>query len=327
MKVSIITRRAVVALAAVTAVAAVGACGSTDDGSSDDASGSVQVQTANGPVTIDGTPHKIVTIGSQWTETVIALGEQPVAYYDAVKATTQARAPWLEGKVGDGREIDVKKDIVTQIADLDPDVIFTQGSTTDAATLKKLQDTGIPVIAAVGKGQVDSWQDLLTAAGTALRKEDEAAAVKTSIDEKIAAIKADNPGLAGKTYSFAAFQTPTMITLLADDNDGAAALFGELGLRFPQAQVDRAKAEGASRFQVSPENVQILDSDLLVIAAVSDELKNTLQNLPSYKSLTSVRNGAVAWMSYVDIFGLNTPSALSVPALLDKLTPAIAAVK
>lgn len=92
MKVSIITRRAVVALAAVTAVAAVGACGSTDDGSSDDASGSVQVQTANGPVTIDGTPHKIVTIGSQWTETVIALGEQPVAYYDAVKATTGAGA-------------------------------------------------------------------------------------------------------------------------------------------------------------------------------------------------------------------------------------------
>lgn len=102
-------------------------------------------------------------------------------------------------------------------------MIFTQGSTTDAATLK-LQDTGIPVIAAVGKGQVDSWQDLLTAAGTALRKESEATAVKTSIDEKIAAIKADNPGLAGKTYSFAAFQTPTMITLLADDNDGAAAV-------------------------------------------------------------------------------------------------------
>ncbi|QRY64392.1 ABC transporter substrate-binding protein [Gordonia sp. PDNC005] len=327
MKVSITTRRVLAAFATATAVVAISACGSTDDGGSEGASGSVQVQTANGPVTINGTPEKIVTIGSQWTETVVALGQQPVAYYDAVKATTGTVAPWLAGKVGDGREIDIKKDIVTQIADLDPDVIFTQGSITDAPTLKKLQDTGVPVIAAVGKQQVDSWQDLLAAAGTALGRTDEAAEVKTSIDDKIASIKSANPKLAGKTYSFAAFQSPTMITLLADNNDGAAALFTELGLSFPQAQLDRAKAEGTPRFQVSPENVQILDSDLLVIAAVSDELKNTLQNLPSYKSLNSVRNGAVAWTSYVDIFGLNTPSALSIPALLDKLSPAFAAVK
>lgn len=327
MKVSITTRRIIATIAAATAVIAVSACGSTDDSSSGTDSGSVEVQTANGPVSIDGTPTKIVTIGSQWTETVVALGEQPVAYYDVVKATTGEIAPWLADKVGDGREIDIKKDIVTQIADLDPDVIFAQGSTTDAATLKKLQDTGVPVIAGIGKQQVDSWQDLLKAAGTVLRKDGEATKIETSINDQIASIKKDNPNLAGKTYSFAAFQSPTMITLLADNNDGAASLFNELGLSFPQAQLDRAKAEGVPRFQVSPENVQILDSDLLVIAATTDELKTTLQNLPSYKSLTSVKNGAVAWMAYVDIFGLNTPSALSIPALLDTLTPAFAAVK
>lgn len=321
----------VAAFLAVTALT-VAACGSGDGGdtttdASASSAGPVTIETAAGPVTLDAPPKRIVAVGSQWGETMIALGVTPVGYYDSVKVSTKQRAGWLEGKVEDSKELDPSKDLLTQIADLNPDLILAETSwTVDAAQLKKLKDTGIPVIGNLSKDNVDSWQSLLEAGGKILGKEQEAADIKASIDQQVADIKAANPGLDGKTYTFCAFQTPTQITVLADETDGAANLFYSLGLSFPQKQLDEAKKAGTPRFPASTENIQILDSDLLIISTTNDELKAKLPTLPGYDTLTSVKNDGIIHMEYPDVFGLNTPSALSVPFVLEKITPALEAV-
>lgn len=319
------SRRGLLALLAIVTLG-VGAC-STDGGDAkNDSSRSVTVETADGPVTIKGTPSRIVTLGSPWTETVISLGVQPLAGFDAVKASTKTQAPWLEGKMGDVKEVDPSSDLLTQIANLDPDVIFLDSSNPMfAPQAEKIKQSGVPVIGHLTAKQVDPWQDLLSTAGKVLDKESKATEIADSIDTKIADMQKANPALKGKTYTFSAMQGPTQITVLADDNDGAAQLFNSLGLHFPEAQTAQAKKEGTSRFQISPENVSLLNSDLLVMAAANDELKRKLEGLPGFSDLTSVKSGAVAWMSFPEIFGLNTPSALSMPFLLDKLTPALAA--
>lgn len=85
------SRRLLAALTAA-AVLIVTACGSTDDETDGSSVGPVTVQTAVGPVTVDAKPERVVAIGSQWTDTVLALGVTPVVFYVGANAAIKVRA-------------------------------------------------------------------------------------------------------------------------------------------------------------------------------------------------------------------------------------------
>ena len=52
-----------------------------------------------------------------------------------------------------------------------------------------------------------------------------------------------------------------------------------------------------------------------------------LKDLPSWNDLPSTRAGAAAVLDYPTIAGLNVPTPLSIPAALDKVTPALRALR
>ncbi|KQS00283.1 hypothetical protein ASG12_04965 [Williamsia sp. Leaf354] len=301
------------------------ACSAPEE--NDDASGSVApvtINTSAGSVTIDSIPKRIVAIGDQWTDAVAAFGVTPAAYGTTAQMQGGAVSPWVKDKLGSAKQINLSGDRVSQIAAADPDLILLPGFGVESAEIDKLKAIA-PTIPSITGAQIDPWQDQITLLGTILRQKDKATEIIDGVQGQVAALKKANPGLAGKTFTFAYLYSADQIQVFGDPKDGAATLFADLGLTIPQRLQTVAAQQKLPRFPISTENIPELNSDLLVIAASSPQLAGTLKDLPGYGQLDSVKRNAVAQLDLTAITALNLPSALSIPYALDKLKPALSA--
>ena len=290
----------------------------------ENAGGPIQVNTAQGPVTVEGKPKRIVTLGAQWIDTALAFGVKPVAYLDNIQLLTGSPSPWTADKLDGSTALD-PENLVAEIAKADPDLILAEGymPTSQPENFKKIKDIA-PTIPGVSGKQVDPWQDLVKLMGTLLRDDAKAQKITDDVNGKIADLKKSLPGLAGKTYAMAYMYSADQIQVMADPNDGAAYLFNELGMKVAPKLLSQFQKTKNPRFPISTENIPMLDADVLIITANTPALKKALAKLPGYSDLKSVRSGAVANMSLADISGINQPTPLAIPYLLDKLEPAFA---
>ncbi|WP_139026098.1 ABC transporter substrate-binding protein [Gordonia neofelifaecis] len=317
------TTKTVLALVAglLAVVLAVSACSAPEEEQS--AGGPIQVNTAQGPVTINGTPKRIVTLGAQWIDTALAFGVKPVAYLDNIQILTGSPSPWTKDQLDGSTALD-PENLVAQIAKAEPDLILAEGympksQPENFAKISKIA----PTIPGVTGQQVDPWQDLVSLMGTLLREDGKAKEITAGVNKQIADVKQELPGLAGKTYAMAYMYSTDQIQVMADPNDGAAYLFNELGMKIAPKLLAQYEKTKNPRFPISTENVPMLEGDLLAVTANSPALKDALHKLPGYSSLTSVQNGAVSELSVADISGLNQPTPLSIPYLLDEMKPAL----
>lgn len=322
-------RRRVFRRLAFTALAAsitlgLAACGG---GSADDQAGSgepVTIDHALGQTTVEGVPTRVVALGTQWADASQVLGVTPVGYIDLIGMTTGNQpAPWEPAELSQATKISPQGDIVEQVAALNPDLILAPGFGADKTTFDKLNQLA-PTIPSLTKAQIEKWQDQVNVLGRIYHKEDRAQQVISDIEGKIDAIKDANPGIVGKTFLTSYLASPTQLMVLADPKDGASALFTELGMVLPQKLVDEAGPSGG-RIPLSPERIGDLNSDMMV-ATAAPGMDATFQALPGYNDLPSARNGTLAYLDIVSGTGLNMPTALSLPYVLEKLEPALVKV-
>ncbi len=316
------TAKTLVALIAglLAVILAVSAC--SPPAEEEAAGGPIQVNTAQGPVTIKGTPKRIVALGAQWIDTALAFGVQPVAYLDNIQILTGAPSPWTADKL-DGATALNPENLVADIAKAEPDLILAEGymPTSQPADFAKIAKIA-PTIPGVTGKQVDPWQDLVALLGTLLRQDGKAKQITDGVNTQIADFKKELPGLAGKTYAMAYMFSTDQIQVMADPADGAAYLFNELGMKVAPKLLAEFEKTKNPRFPISVENVPMLDADVLIVTANTPALQRALHALPGYSNLRSVQNGAVADLSVADISGLNQPTPLAIPYLLGKLKPA-----
>ncbi|GAB90326.1 ABC transporter substrate-binding protein [Gordonia rhizosphera] len=318
------TRRRLSLLIAVFAVllTALTACSAPDE--STEAGGApIQVNTSKGSVTITGVPKRIVALGAQWIDVALAFGVTPVAYLDNIAVLTGDPAPWARDQLADSTALSTD-DTVAQIAKAEPDLILATGYMAEGqpdlyANVSKLAPT-IPGI--TGK-QIDPWEDMVSFLGTVLRQPEKATEITDAVNAKIDAAQQNLPGLEGKTYTMAYMYSGDQIQVLGDPEDGATNLFTSLGMSIAPTLVSEYEKNGQPRFPISTENVPLLNSDMLVVTANTEQLMSTLAALPGYQALSSVRGDAVSQMSVAEIGGLNEPTPLSIPYLLDKIYPAL----
>ncbi|NLG46795.1 ABC transporter substrate-binding protein [Gordonia sp. (in: high G+C Gram-positive bacteria)] len=284
--------------------------------------GPIQVNTPQGAVTVNGKPQRIVTLGAQWIDTALAFGVKPVAYLDNIQILTGSPSPWTADQLGDSTALN-PENLVAEIAKADPDLILAEGymPTSQPENFKKIREIA-PTIPGVTGKQVDPWQDLVKLMGTLLRDDAKAKEITDSVNGDIAEFKKALPGLAGKTYAMAYMYSADQIQVMADPNDGAAYLFNELGMKIAPKLLAQFQKSKNPRFPISTENIPMLDADVLIVTANTPALKKSLEKLPGYATLRSVENGAVANLSLADISGLNQPTPLAIPYLLDTLKPA-----
>lgn len=303
------------------------ACGDADttstsdpDPDADDAA-AVTVEHALGSTTVSERPERIVTLNVQWTDAVLALGEVPVGYVLDSASGESDLYPWQQGLLEESERIETAGAVpFEQIAALEPDLILTTFLVTEEADFDRLEAIA-PTIGLLGDLQVDPWQDQVEVLAELLGAPERGADVIAEVEDGIADVAAALPELEGKTYVAANWVEGDGIYVIADPDDGASRLFYGLGMEI-DPDILALDTEAVGRIQLSEEQVGLLDADLVGILTNGSDPSS----LPGWDQLTAVRQGSLVDFEFGDVVGLNTPTPLSVPYVVDLLRPALEVV-
>ena len=251
----------------------------------------ITVEHAFGTTTIDARPIRVATIGLQWTDVLLALGDSPLVYVADPMAGPGDIYPWQRGRLDGATALAISAagDIpYEQLAALDPDLILVTFLATDQAVYDRLNAIA-PTIGPLGERQVDRWQDMIEVAGRILGEPARATDVVSEVDAVMAEAAAAYPGLEDKTFALANFVPGDSIYVVADEEDGSSVFFQALGMQLDPDVL--AAADGVSgRANISLEQVDLLDGDLLVIFS-NDADPSTLVGYDQLGAVTPRRLG------------------------------------
>lgn len=314
----------------LTTASALVACssGAADDAGTD--ARTLTIDTLAGPTQITGTPERIVAFGQQWVDALLEFDVQPVGYVSAgSNGDERGLYPWQSAVSSDAEMLDpaavgqMDGAVPTeQIAALQPDLILVSGiaSIEPYAGLADFAPTILPK-----SDRVETWESQIETLGLVLDREDDARRI---IDEGHAVtddIKKDYPGLDGKTAVLSQFVFDSQqLAVVADPEDGAAQVFGSIGLSVPQSLVDSPDISHG-RIVLSPERLDVLTADLVVMLP-NGGTREDLEKLPGFSTLPAAAGGGVAVVDYATVVGFNTPSKASVEHSLNKIRPQLEAV-
>lgn len=291
------------------------------DNESDEASSEpVEIDHIFGTTTVDEEPERIVSLGTQWTDVLLAMGTPPVGYVDDTLGADRGLFAWQADLMPEESTSFTATDGIPfeKIAALQPDLIVATHYVTEQVDYDTLSDIAPTIPPLNGAELVDPWQELTEVAGHVLREEDAAEQIMADYEEMVTDAAQEFPNLEGKTYSFANY-LPDAIWVVANPTDGATQFFGELGLEIAPDLLELAGDGG--RAQISHEQAGLLDSDLILM------LTNDLDpsDLPGFDQLPAVKSGAFVETSFDEAVALNTPSPISLRHVLDVIRPALEA--
>lgn len=310
--------RLVTALFGTLLIAGLAACGSddsaTESGDAQTLAAPVTVEHKFGETTIDAIPKRIVTIDLQWTDVMLAMGVEPVGYtVDALMP--DEKVPWQKAPAG-AKALPLTDGVpVEQILALDPDLVLGSYSIADEETYKLLADR-VPTVAGPQDTQVMAWQDMVRLAGKFLNEPSRAEQVIASVDDEVAAVAGEYPALKGRTFALAQYVVGDSMYIVADEKDGSSVFFQQLGMALYPPVVAEGRKTGEARVNVSTERADLLQADLLAFLVNGGD-ESDLSDIPGFDQLP----GTVAVLDYPTVVGLNTPTPLSIPYALEKLTP------
>jgi iron complex transport system substrate-binding protein len=316
-----VRRVAVLALTAAV-LGGLAACGGSDDteeaaaSSSADGVWPVSIENEFGTTEIPAEPERVVTVGFNDQDFVLALGVTPVGVRENLGEYDADERPWAQEQIDGaefptvgGQEIDVEA-----VAALEPDLIVGVYSFMDQATYDQL--SGIAPTLAQTADHADGatpWQQQTLLTGQALGKDDEAEQLVDDVEGQFAQAVSDNPSFAGKTLAVDLTGVGSGHYALGRD-DLRTQFFTDLGFTVPDTSTD-----------VSQERLDLLDADVLAVNGYTeaDAAADTL-----FSGLDVVSEGRTVLLgSYAGAVSaaLGYGSPLSLPYLLEEVVPALAA--
>lgn len=315
-------RLAILAAAAVTALALSG-CATTNDAAdgpaTETASGAFPVSVAHafGETEIDAAPERVVTLGWGSTDAAIALGVVPVGMEaQSYGGDENGVLPWVAEALDEqGAETPaiipstVEEPAYEQIAEQAPDLILAVYSGITEEQYDLLSEIA-PTVAYPDAPWATPWTEVVTTVGTALGKTAEA---DTVLDE-IAGITAEqaeaHPELAGKTVAAVADSGGKFYVYKAADS--RVDFLFDLGLVDAPAVEELATGDSSFYYELSYEELDKLDSDILVSYSDTQEAADTFLNSSYAQTIPAVANGAVASVVGTELIAaVSPPSALS----------------
>lgn len=271
-------------------LATVAACGSsTDDTATPAASGSataafpVTIEHKFGSTTIPTKPERIVTVGWNDQDFVLALGEVPVSTREWF--TEYPTYPWVAAKLG-GKKLPTFSAEINYEAILKqkPDLILAIYETINKETYEKLSQIAPTVVqSSAYPDEQTPWDVQTLTTGKALGKPAEAQALVDKVNAKIDEAKKANPQFAGKVL-VEDYGPEKGQHWLVPAKDPRRALFDALGFSAQTASAD-----------VSEERLDLLDRDVLFVngATKADMLKS-----PVFGKLKVVQEDRTIYTSF-----------------------------
>lgn len=166
-----------------------------------------------------------------------------------------------------------------------------------------------------------TWQEHVQVVGKALGKEEEAEKAIVDTEDGIAEVKADHPALDAKTYTLSMGNTPAKIFTIASEDDFAAKLMSELGMSLAPTVTDIKTVSGSPTGELSFEQLDKLDADLVIIAFTTPDLKKAFESSALVKNMSAVTNDNYQVTDTETVSQLRSPSVLGIPWALDNLEP------
>ena len=330
------SRRLIVTLAAASILAlTLSGCTAAADDAADPAadtaaSGSfpVTIEHAFGETTIDQQPNRVVTWGWGSADDAIALGVTPVAMpFQSYAGDENGVLPWIKEAL-EGEEMpvilpDTQEPPYEDIAAAAPDVILAAYSGITEQEYDLLSEIA-PVVAYPGDAWATPWRDLIEITGTALGKTDEASALLASIDTEIADQAAAHPEFAGKTIALTSDSTGSFYVYKKEDPRVDFTL--DLGFVSAPAVDELATDEASFYYTLSYEQLDQLDSDLLVNFGTTQQESDAFLDASYAQAMPQVQAGAVASpVGAAFISSVSPPTGLSLTWGLDDYVALLAA--
>lgn len=320
-------------LALLLGAAVLGGCGSRDGGSSGSGGGGegdfpITIDHALGSTTIESAPQRVATWGPSGQDIAIALGVNPVAMpVINYGGDDEGVLPWVREALGDddvpalipnaaGEEIPYEA-----IAEAQPDLILAvySGITQEEyATLSAIA----PTVAYPDAPWSTPWQEQTRVTGQALGRVAEAEQLIATTEEYLATRTDQFPELDGTTFAYGAENAGQLALYTSDDV--RVKLLTDLGMTVAP-YVDANAVGGAVYYDVSPELVGDIESDVFIAWFGDQAAADTFTANPAYAQIPAVAAGAFAPIvgeSYVA--ASSAPSVLSIPWMLDDYLPQLA---
>jgi iron complex transport system substrate-binding protein len=274
-----------------------------------------------GTATIPAQPQRVIALANGDVDAAVALGVTPVAMAKDPD-TANGLYPWLNGKLDPAKVtmIDTSTGVpLEQIATLHPDLILATNALDIATSYADLSKIA-PTVTRPEKTFDQTWQQNTALVAKALGRSGAVAGVTKSVDDAIAATKAKYPKLNGATFSAAWVAAADQILIIKDKSDQAVRFMNQLGMRVVPAVAN------ASSGTLSPENLGLLNADLVIVTYNDDSLRSTFSHSALFTSIPAVKAGRYLPISLDTITELRSPTAAGIPWLLDQLAPGLAKV-
>ncbi len=281
-----------------------------------------------GETVLSSVPEKVVSVGFGDHETMLALGVVPVAVRDWFGDMPYATGPWVSEKVRD--RLNEAKPVMLSRSELDfeaiaalaPDVIagITSGITQEEYdTLSQIAPTIVQPGEYAEYGT--PWQVETRLLGQLLGKTEEAEQLISEIHNRIDGIRARHPEFVGAStaVAFVYLNQPGAYTSQVP----SSRLVQQLGFVIPPEYDEMAGDKHYISF--SEERLDLLDIDVIIWRATSDEALQGIRDLPLRDTMPTSVEGRELFMGKIYARAFSHASIPSINFLLDILEPGLAA--
>ncbi|MGA9277331.1 iron-siderophore ABC transporter substrate-binding protein [Ilumatobacter sp.] len=285
----------------------------------------VTIEHKFGSTTIDAEPTRVVSVGFNEHDFLLALGVVPVGLRDWYGEQPNSVWPWAQDELGDATPEVIAADALNfeQIAALEPDLIVGVWS--------GMTDQDYELLAAIAPTVAQSdtyddfgtpWQEQTEILGRAIGQSDRADEVVADLEGRFEAARDAHPEWDGQTASvaFVTEQGPGAYT----SQDTRSRIMVDLGFEIPD--VNDSGGDGSFYLELSPEDITPLDVDALVWVAGSQEaIDGILEQLPTRSALDAVAEGREVFADIELSGAFSHGSPLSLEYVLNRLVPELEA--
>ncbi len=287
----------------------------------------VTIEHAFGETVVPTEPTRIVVAGYTEQDTVLALGVIPVGVTEWYGEQPYATWPWAQAALGDAQPEVLSNDDgfeTEKIAALEPDLIIATNAGLTADTYDTLSDIA-PTLAQsdASTAYFEPWDVQAEKIGRALGQKTQVDALIDGVNQKFADAAAAHPEFAGKKAIFLqnAFYEGKAIAY----QDGLSTDFlTKLGFAIPDDIDAYVPADGSAQASIPLENLSVLNvADVLIWGTEGPGDRTQLEKEAVYNALEPVQDGNLVFTDGVTAGAIYFTSVLSLPYVIDKLTPAL----
>lgn len=281
----------------------------------------VTIEHALGTTTIEEPPERIVTLSFE-EDVLSQIGIDTVGHAESYVEPGEPY-PWQEGEVDleDSTAVTSVPNgeaLVERIAALDPDLILATNYFPLPESYEKLSAVAPTVGYEVGWGEA-SWQATAELIGRAVGRTAQVAERIAEVQQGVADVVAEYPGLEGKTYAGAYYHASGQFAANVDPDVLSGRPIGEFGLVMAPEL-----SEAVASNSLSMERLDALDADMLVVSFASPELEEELTSDPLFRQLDVVQDERVHYNDNAGAFASNNPTMLNVPWQLENYRDVLA---